>query len=197
MPDLTMFVIRHGQTDYNRDARLQGSRDIALNDTGRTQAAQNGRSLASLPAFDAELFDWVASPLGRTRETMELVRAHAGLAPGAYRTDPLLIELSFGDWEGSTLAELEARTPGLIRNRDLDKWDFRPPGDRAESYEMMARRIDAFLKTVTLPTVCVAHGGTIRAIFNRIGRISGQEAAMMDVPQDQILAIAGDRLHWI
>ena len=192
-----MYVIRHGQTEYNREGRLQGARDIPLNATGRIQAAGTGKALAALPGFRAEDFDWVASPLIRARETMELVRANAGLDPTAYRIDPLLIEVSFGDWEGSTPDEVEAGVPGSIARREAAKWEFLPPGDAAESYEMMARRVDTFLAKTTVPTVCVAHGGIIRALFNRIGGVSGEVASLLDVPQDRILRIEGSSMGWL
>lgn len=196
---MLLYVIRHGQTDYNREERLQGSRDIPLNDTGRGQAAANGRTLATYPALELPLaeFDWVASPLGRTRETMELVRKAAGLNPEAYRIDPLLVELSFGDWEGQTLLEVEAHSPELIAQREKGKWNFRPPGERSESYALLAERIDRFLSTVRVPTICVAHGGVIRTLFNRIGKIPGDDAAIIDIPQDRVLKIDGDRIGWI
>lgn len=197
MSDLRMYVIRHGQTDYNRDGRLQGARDIPLNATGRAQAAGTGKALAALPGFRAEDFDWVASPLVRARETMELVRANAGLDPKAYRIDPLLIEVCFGEWEGSTLDEVERGVPGSIARREAAKWEFLPPGEKAESYEMMACRVDAFLAKTTAPTVCVAHGGIIRALFNRIGGVSGDVAALLDVPQDRILSVDGSSIGWL
>ena len=97
-----VYFVRHGQTDWNAEHRLQGQADIALNALGRAQATRNGRKLAELIADPAD-FDFVASPLGRTRETMELVRAAMGLEPHGYRTDPRLIEVHFGDWQGHTL----------------------------------------------------------------------------------------------
>ena len=109
----------------------------------------------------------------------------------------LLIELSFGEWEGHTMDEIELDHPGVDRERDAAKWDFCPPGDGAESYEMLASRIDRFLETVTGPSVIVAHGGVIRALFNRIGGIDGNAAAMIDVPQDRILRIENGRIGWL
>ncbi|AKI01497.1 fructose-2,6-bisphosphatase [Hoeflea sp. IMCC20628] len=197
MPDLDMFVIRHGETSYNRESRLQGARDIGLNALGLEQAAFNGKSLAAVPDFDASRYDWVSSPLSRARNTMELVRENAGLDPKAYRIEPLLIEVSFGDWEGQTPDEIEAAKPGTMAEREDNKWTYLPPGERAESYEMMAQRVDRFLATVSGPMVCVAHGGIIRALFNRIGGMPGNEASMMDVPQDRILKISGGMIGWI
>jgi broad specificity phosphatase PhoE len=196
---MLLYVIRHGQTDYNREERLQGSQDIPLNDTGRSQATGNGRFLATLPSLELPLdkFDWVASPMRRTRETMELVRKAAGLDPKAYRTDPLLVELSFGDWEGQTLVEVDGHSPHLIEQRNTGKWRFRPPGDRSESYAMLADRIAGFLEKVDRPTICVAHGGVIRTLFNRIGKVDGDDAAIIDIPQDRVLKIDGDSIGWV
>ncbi|PHR22972.1 MAG: histidine phosphatase family protein [Hoeflea sp.] len=196
---MLLYVIRHGQTDYNREVRLQGARDIPLNDIGRGQATGNGEFIAALTSLELPLdeFDWVASPLGRTRETMERIRTAAGLDPLAYRTDPLLVELSFGDWEGQTLLEVEAHSPQLITERNDSKWHFRPPGDRSESYAMLAERTAKYLATVERPTICVAHGGVIRTLFHLIGKIDGDEAAVIDIPQDRVLKIDGDSIGWI
>ncbi|WP_394690296.1 histidine phosphatase family protein [Hoeflea sp.] len=195
---MLLYVIRHGQTDYNREQRLQGARDIPLNDTGRGQARANGEALASTSLeLPLDGFDWVSSPMSRTRETMELVRTAAGLIPDAYRTERLLIELSFGDWEGQTLDEVGAHSPHLIEERERGKWRFRPPGEAAESYAMLAERTDQFLAGVDRPTICVAHGGVIRTLFQRIGKVPDEEAAMVDIPQDRILKIEGDQIGWI
>ncbi|MBW3096947.1 histidine phosphatase family protein [Pseudohoeflea sp. DP4N28-3] len=190
-------MIRHGETDYNREGRLQGARDIPLNALGRRQAAQNGQALAALPGFDASRFDWIASPLSRTRETMELLRQGAGLEAAGYRIVPELIEVCFGDWEGFTLADIEAETPGTIAEREAAKWHFRPPGAAAESYEVMAQRVEGFLATLRQPAVIVAHGGTIRSIFQRVAGLPEAEAAMMEIPQDRILQIKGNQVAWL
>jgi probable phosphoglycerate mutase len=107
-----VYFVRHGQTDWNAENRLQGQADIELNALGREQATQNGRKLAGLIP-DPQAFDFVASPMKRTRATMELVRAAMGLDPYAYRTDPRLVEVNFGDWQGFTYAASAASTNGI------------------------------------------------------------------------------------
>ena len=109
-----VYIARHGQTQWNAERRLQGQADTDINARGREQATGNGRRLAGFVKNPAE-FDFVASPMRRTRETMELMRAAMGLDPFAYRTDPRLVEMSFGDWQGFTFAELEARDRNLVR----------------------------------------------------------------------------------
>jgi probable phosphoglycerate mutase len=192
-----IYVIRHGQTDWNAESRLQGQKDIPLNDFGRQQATGNGVALSGILGADAAHFDFVASPLGRTRETMERIRQAMGLDPSAYRTDERLKEVSFGDWEGHTLPELKRSSPQRIAERRAVKWDFIPPGPDAESYEILSWRIAAWLKDVTKPTVCVSHGGVIRALFKLFGEMEAEEAATAAIPQDRLLRISGNAIGWI
>lgn len=194
---MLIYVIRHGQTDWNVSGRLQGSQDIALNAVGRKQAAGNGKALGKLLGGQASDFDFVASPLSRTRETMEIVRTAMGLDPFDYRIDDRLIELSFGSWEGLTLDEVARSEPERVHEREDNKWEFLPPGPDAESYEILAWRVGAWLKSVERETVCVSHGGIIRSLFYLVGGMTGDEAAMADTPQDRILRLDDGGLTWL
>lgn len=191
-----VYIVRHGQTAWNVEYRLQGQADIPLDEEGRRQASANGRHLAELVS-DPAAFDFVASPMLRTRTTMELARAAMGLDPKAYRTDPRLMEMNFGDWQGFTMAELEAREPGSTKGRGPDKWDFVPPGKDAESYQMLLERVRPFFEALRRPTVCVTHGGVIRALFRMVENLPKPEAARVDTPQDRILRLKDDRLEWL
>lgn len=191
-----VYFIRHGQTDWNAEARLQGQVDIALNATGRAQATRNGAFLAGLLS-DPSAFDFVASPLSRTRETMERVRTAMGLAPDGYRTDPRLLEVHFGGWQGHTFAELEAVDPGCSARRDEDKWRFVPPGEGAESYEQLAMRVKAWTDELARDTVCVAHGGVLRAVFHLTDTLPPAACAALPIPQDRVLRLDGGRLEWL
>ena len=190
MPPPTLYYIRHGETDWNVAARLQGARDIPINANGRAQADRCGevlRDLFARDAIDPAGLDFVSSPLGRTRETMERLRAGLRLDPAAYRTDPRLIEVGFGQWEGCTLAELGARFPDAIAARDRDKWNFTPPD--AESYAAMSRRMREWYNALTRDTVAVAHGGTFRGLIVQLGIASEQEAPFLDVAQGVVYVI--------
>jgi len=191
-----VYIVRHGQTDWNAEFRLQGQADTDINALGRAQADRNGRRLAELVA-DASGFDFVASPLRRTRETMERLRMAMGLPGEGYRTDARLMELHFGDWQGRTFAELEAVTPGVSAARHRDKWNYLPPGEHAETYDMLAARVRPWLESVTQPTVCVTHGGIVRVVFALLGIMEPAEAAGMNVPQDRILRLRGGTLEWL
>lgn len=188
-----IYMIRHGQTDWNAELRMQGQRDIPLNALGREQASGNGRALKALIGDAAGTYDFVASPLSRTRETMERVRRAMGLDPLAYRTDERLVELNFGDWEGHTLGEIEEIWPDRLDARHRGKWDFIPPGPDAESYEILSWRVGSWLRSVTRPTVCVSHGGVMRSILRLVGGYGGDEAAEANILQDRILSVDTER----
>lgn len=194
-----IYFSRHGETDWNVSQRVQGQMDIDINAHGRTQADRNGDMLKTLIGT-AEGFDFVASPLRRTRETMERIRTRMGLDPLAYRTDPLLMEVHFGDWQGHMMEEFEAAgvgSEGLLKIRENDKWNFVPPGEYAESYMILSRRMAQWLETVQGKTVCVTHGGCIRTLFYLIEGMSGQEAAHLSVPQDKLLKLENNHLEWV
>lgn len=119
------------------------------------------------------------------------------LDPLAYRTDERLKEVSFGDWEGYTLPELKRLVPERIAERRVAKWDFIPPGPDAESYEILSWRVGAWLRSVTRPTVCVSHGGVIRALFKLLGEMDADEAAAAAIPQDRLLKIVDGSIGWL
>jgi len=194
--DPLVYIVRHGQTAWNAEYRLQGQADTDLNVLGREQAARNGERLRGLISNPAA-FDFVASPMRRTRETMERVRAAMALEPGAYRTDPRLVEVNFGDWQGFTFAELETRFPGAAAVRERDKWNFLPPGAGAESYQMLLERIRPWFEALRQPTVCVTHGGVVRTIFRLAEGMSAQQASALEIPQDRILRLQGRHLEWL
>ncbi len=193
---MTLYFIRHGQTDWNAEQRFQGQRDIPLNALGRQQASRNGVVLGAMLGENAGAFDFVASPLGRTRETMERLRAAMDLDPNAYSTDPRLLEICFGDWEGSTLGDLETHFPDIMLERHRDKWNFKPPGIQAESFEMLSARIRPWLQSLARPTVCVTHGGVMRTILQIRTGMDRDEAANLTIPQDKILKIAAETAVW-
>jgi probable phosphoglycerate mutase len=179
----TIVFLRHGETDWNVEGRLQGQRDVPLNDNGRSQARRNGATLKRLVPGIAG-FDFVASPLGRARETMEIMRRALDLDPAAYRTDDRLREATFGRWEGLTTEEIRAREPGALAAREGNKWGIAPPG--GESYELLATRVRPWLRDVATATVVVAHGG--------IGRVLWIELVGLDPGKAVAMAVAHDRV---
>jgi probable phosphoglycerate mutase len=194
---MSLYIIRHGQTDFNAQARFQGSMDIPLNDIGRGHALRNGKKLNEILAKSSPDFDFVCSPLGRARETMEIIRSELKLPESNYRIDKRLTEINFGDWEGHTAKELEQKFPDLYAQREANKWTFTPPGEHAESYASLAKRIAPVLEEFCEPTICVCHGGVMRVMLQIKGEVFGHNAAITEIPQDEFLSIKGRNAEWI
>lgn len=189
-----IYFIRHGQTDWNAEGRLQGQRDIALNAEGLRQAEDVARRLAAVAEADLATMDYAASPLARTRRTMETLRTALALPPEDYRLDPRLKEISFGTWEGSTWAEIRRRDPSGAAARDRDRWGYRPPGETGESYAMLVERVTPVVTGLTRPTVIVAHGGVARAILVIRGHLGVRDAPRIGIRQGSVLVL--DRAGW-
>jgi broad specificity phosphatase PhoE len=183
----TIYYIRHGETEWNAEGRLQGTRDIPLNDLGRKQATHAGNILADLFARDGRSEAspaFVASPLGRARLTMELVRATLRLTPDDYAVDDRLREIGYGDWEGWTLAQMQASDPEVFARRQADKWTVPPPG--GESYASVQARVNDWYNQLAADTVTVAHGGTARALMVVMGIETPDSAADLTIEQGAV-----------
>jgi broad specificity phosphatase PhoE len=154
----TLLLVRHGETDWNRDGRWQGHSDTPLNERGREQS----RELAA--QLDGMAVDVVySSDLARARETAEIVADRLGLE---VRLDRRLRERGFGAWEGLTSTEIEGRFEEAHRRWRAGKGFG---ADDAESFDAFARRVHAFLNDVLQlhpdeNVLVVAHGGSIRVI---------------------------------
>jgi broad specificity phosphatase PhoE len=193
------YFLRHGETDWNVERRLQGSHDIPLNDRGRRQAAQCGDTLRDLIAGSGKIpadFAFISSPLSRASETMEIVRGGLGLPRAGYTTEPRLAELSFGRWEGMTYREVAAADHQVLRVRERSKWTFRPP--EGESYADLLARVQAWHAGVTGDVVVTAHGGVARAVMVMFGVRKPGDASHGDVEQGVVFEFAPGvmKKHW-
>jgi len=186
-----LYYVRHGETDFNREGRLQGRLDTELDAHGRRQAAECGTLLSELFARDQRQacdLTYLSSPLKRARQTMEVLRATLGLDPFEYDIDERLVEIAYGNWEGLTLPEIEARTVGILAKRDRDKWDFAPPG--GESYRQVAARIGDWYASLTRDTVVAAHGGGVRALMALLHILPEEEATHAPIEQGVVYVFA-------
>jgi probable phosphoglycerate mutase len=184
MPAPTIYYMRHGETDWNVEGRLQGGIDTPLNELGLTQAAHAGRVLADLlgrQGIDASKLVFVASPLLRARATMDVVRAELKLPSGGYALDDRLREIGYGHWEGSTLAQARLSHPELYASRERDKWGTLPPG--GESYASVQIRMRDWYDSLKADTVAVAHGGTARALMVALGIETPASASDLHIEQ--------------
>ncbi len=160
----TLLLVRHGETDWNRDGRVQGHSDVPLNETGRDQA----RSLAV--ALATERVDAVySSDLRRALDTAAEVANGFGLDVRARHE---LREKHFGTWEGLTREEIVTRFPGGLSG---------PWGD-GESRDAMTARVFAALREIAAShdgetVVVVSHGGPLRAVQRHLGTVNDEPIA--------------------
>jgi len=191
---ITLYVIRHGETDWNAERRYQGQADIPLNDKGRAQSKRNGATLAN-QGVDPSVHDFVASPLGRARETMEIVRASLNLKPSDYRLDSDLKELSYGHWQGVLQSELPICDPEGLAARTKDPFHWRPKG--GESYADLVARTQFWLTSVNQDSIVAAHGGTIRCLHALLLNVATHQVPTLAIPQDKILVIKDGEGGWL
>jgi len=144
-------MLRHADTAWSAERRIQGRCDVPLNDAGRAAL----RSLR-LPVECSDM-QVVTSPLARCVETARLLGA-----PDAPR-EPRLAEMSWGAWEGRRLADLRAELGRAMEDNEARGWDFRPEG--GESPREVLARVRSWLAGVRQPTLAVTHRGVIRAVF--------------------------------
>lgn len=145
----TLFLARHGETDWNRELRIQGSSDIPLNELGLEQARTLAQELE-----DVELDAIYASDLTRARTTAEAVATTHGLE---VRTDARLRERSFGSWEGLTRDDIAAYPKGSHHDGETDD----------EVRERMLQAVQAIADAHPGQRVLiVAHGGSLNALWH-------------------------------
>lgn len=150
-------IIRHGETDWNLERRIQGQLDIPLNNTGSEQARLVANHLAEYPPFD---FLYV-SDLTRTRQTAEPIAAVMGLAP---HITPSLRERHYGELQGLTYPEMAAQHPVDHAQLKARVPEYIPPG--GESLQHLAARIQDFFCTLAelhrgTNILIVTHGGVL------------------------------------
>ena len=178
-----ILLARHGETDDNvPPARVQGRRDVPLNDRGREQA----RQLARAVAVESPRAVW-SSQLARARETAAIVGAELGIDP---IVDERLAESDRGEWEGRLIDDIAREEPDLWRAWRRAGESFRFPG--GESLAEHLSRVSAALDAIArgpLPALVVCHGGTIRCAFAR-GQPGGLDAFHeLDVPNAEVMRL--------
>jgi len=170
-----LLLTRHGETDWNRTDRWQGSTGPPLNDRGRQQAE---RLASSLHAVDAIY----SSDTTRARETASIVASHLGLS---VVEDTRLREVNFGEWEGLTRAQIVERYPGALDRWSSGEGGDAPPGGEADT--VMAARVLEALRVIADAhegqcVVVVTSGGPIRAVQAHIAGIE-QKVARRHFPR--------------
>lgn len=184
-----LYLVRHGQTEFNAAGRWQGQCDSALTDVGLTQAAQIAGILKSQGLdLNATI---VSSPLGRAIQTSEIIAASLGI-DHPVRVDDRLKEVGMGSWDGLTDAEIEAKWPNARDGLSSNEWFFH--SSDGERYDEMLGRVRAALSDlmhdVRVPKVVVCHGVTSRLLRGIHCGLSKSEMLDLEVPQNAAFRLA-------
>lgn len=190
------YFARHGETDWNREQRYQGSKDIPLNSRGQMQADANGillREMLERDGVDPASLNWFASPLSRASETMDRMRAAFDVELPPVIHDKRLIEISFGAFEGRLHAEIAREQTALAPGeREESYWHFRPQD--GENYDDVAGRLLDFARELTHHAVVVAHGGVLRVLWHLVEGTSRKEVMNWPPPQGVIAHFVGGKM---
>ncbi len=188
---LVIYLSRHGQTEFNRENRFCGEADSPLTATGIAEAHRNGRALREHLGKHANL-RLVSSPLKRAVDTAAIIRTEIGRNDLPIETDGRLREISFGAWEGLTVAEIERRDAAVWARRVADRWHVPAPG--GESYAAVAGRVGGWLKEQSGVLLVVTHGAVDRILRGLYAGLSPEEICNLPEPQDEMFLLKDGRI---
>lgn len=185
----TIYLVRHGETEWNRNGRMQGQQDSPLTENGQDQVRRVGLLLGDLLP-DPDACTLVVSPLGRTAQTAGIIADAMGIGADRFAVDPMVQEISWGQWEGRTHGEIEAADREGWQRFQADRWSHRPPG--GESYADLDDRVRRWLASVAdLQTVLlVSHGGFGRALRGRYQGLPQADTLALQAPQDAVIRLS-------
>ena len=189
-----LYMLRHGETAWNTERRMQGHRNSDLTERGRQQAEAMGRALRDELARTPGPTVFLRSPLGRVRETSEIVGRELGLDPGDWRDDPRLAELSYGQWEGLSWPEIEVTHPTALADWRADPHGFCPPG--GETHLELRRRSAAVLADIAASasrTVVVGHGVSGAVVRGLNLGLDARAMFVLEKPQDAFFRLLAGR----
>lgn len=189
----TIILIRHGETEFNREGRIQGHADSPLTIRGTEQAFRHGLSVRRLIG-DGEGWRIMSSPLGRCVQTTAILCAAAGLDTALVSHDHRLKEVDTGSLAGRLKTELSA---GLLGGTGLDHWVFKSPD--GESHATLSARLARWLaeRRPGERVICVSHGIAGRVLR---GLYLGQDPAVAlsgDSPQDALFVLRAGTIERI
>ncbi len=185
-----LYLVRHGETEWNRAGRQQGRGDSPLTSRGIRQA----QACASLIAADLAPTASVrvlTSPMGRARATADVIsRRLALVTDSTCECAQELAEHDWGEWEGLSKPEIDLRYPGALNVRASDHWNYEVPG--GESYSMVDGRVRPWLERLdrAMPTVLVTHDMVSRVIRRCALGLSPHEALMLTHPHHVVFRIS-------
>ncbi|ENV3693253.1 histidine phosphatase family protein [Vibrio parahaemolyticus] len=184
-----IFVLRHGETEFNADKKLQGHCNSSLTPKGSDQARRVGTTLKQY--VENRPFRVYSSTLGRALQTSQIVCEELNYSYENLNKEPRLKEFSLGEWEQRTIPSLEQEVPNLLAQND---WYLQAPN--CETYESVRERLSSWLSDVTHDEdiVVVSHGLTGIVLRGLLLGMDYTQVWQQDLPQDAFFIIEDGRI---
>ncbi|MBH68686.1 MAG: phosphoglycerate mutase [Rhodospirillaceae bacterium] len=186
-----LYLLRHGETVWNRAKRLQGHKDTPLTLKGVKQATALGNALGKIiePPWPQYFY---ASPIGRARQTAVIIADMIAYDSEKIIHHDSLKEITFGNWDGLNMEEILANDAEKWAQRKDAKWQFSPPN--GESYEQAGLRVASFFSKMPTdhPIIIVAHGSLNKVIRGQWLKLRPDEILALDEPQDGFYYLTPD-----
>ncbi len=184
-----IFVLRHGETEFNADKKLQGHCNSSLTSKGSDQARRVGTTLKQY--VENRPFRVYSSTLGRALQTSQIVCEELNYSYENLNKDPRLKEFSLGEWEQRTIPSLEQEIPNLLAQND---WYLQAPN--CETYESVRERLSSWLSDVAHDEdiVVVSHGLTGIVLRGLLLGMDYTQVWKQDLPQDAFFIIEDGRI---
>ncbi|TOP84703.1 histidine phosphatase family protein [Vibrio parahaemolyticus] len=184
-----IFVLRHGETEFNADKKLQGHCNSSLTSKGSDQARRVGTTLKQY--VENRPFRVYSSTLGRALQASQIVCEELNYSYENLNKEPRLKEFSLGEWEQRTIPSLEQETPNLLAQND---WYLQAPN--CETYESVRERLSSWLSDVAHDEdiVVVSHGLTGIVLRGLLLGMDYTQVWQQDLPQDAFFIIEDGRI---
>ncbi|MEX1057934.1 MAG: histidine phosphatase family protein [Natronospirillum sp.] len=184
-----IFVVRHGETVWNTEARRQGRGDSALTEKGVAQSRAVAGHLKTQLVGEKNI-TLVTSSAGRSRRTAAIIAEALDIDHDRIQSTPLLEEMDFGDWQGMTDDEIAAQLPDQWRERQLNRWVFTYPN--GENYPQLCSRVSQWMERTEEASgviVAVTHQWTSRVIRGQYLRLPKEDMFPLLHPHSQIVLL--------
>ncbi len=189
-----LYMLRHGETAWNTERRMQGTKNSDLTERGRAQAQAMGRTLKIELAREPGPTIFLRSPLGRTRETSGIIGRELGIPDTDWREDMRLAELAYGEWEGFSWKEIEVTHPTALADWRADPHGYCPPG--GETHERLSQRSAEMLALIAesgTRTVVVSHGVSGAVMRGLHLGLDARAMFILEKPQDAFFRLFDSR----
>ena len=184
-----IYLVRHGETEWNYSKRYQGQLDSHLTEKGKTQAANVGRLIKTI-LDDGGAMPIYCSPLGRCRQTAAEICNVAAIEPAQIKYEDRLMELHCGHWQTLTREEVAELWPNEVAAYRADLWNYEIPGG-GENCPMLQRRAHGWLRDMCRVSrvLAISHGMIGRIIRGLCCNLGPKEVLSLEIPQGVVFHI--------